>query len=380
MSCLRHALLIARRDVVLIVWRREGLAWVFVMPIVFFYFLTAATGALRSPTGPGNAVELIGLRAPADAGILIDELIGRLEQQNFLVERPATEAAWLNYTRRLSLSRSPDAAGDTIEMRYESDLDEPLAAFDRFRIARAAFTVLADAFVIALNGESLDRDAFAELAAMPRAIDLDISAAGRREVPPTGIAQAGPGTIVLFIMLVAITGGTIHIVLERDQGLLRRLAATPISRSSIILGKLAGRFAVAVIQIVFALVSGVILFRMDWGPSLLVVVAVLAVWAVLNATLSVLLGNLARTAGQALGIGIMTTMVLAALGGVWWPIEIAPDWMQRLASFVPTGWAMDAMHKLVNFAYEPVTILPHVIGMLAASLVLGWAAVRTFRY
>ena len=38
-----------------------------------------------------------------------------------------------------------------------------------------------------------------------------------------------------------------------------------------------------------------------------------------------------RTEGQAVGIGVLATNVLAALGGCWWPIEITPAWMQTLA-------------------------------------------------
>jgi len=65
-------------------------------------------------------------------------------------------------------------------------------------------------------------------------------------------------------------------------------------------------------------------------------------------------------------------MLLAALGGCWWPIEVAPGWMQTLALFLPTGWAMDALHKLVNFGGGPAAALPHVSAMFAGSGVLGW--------
>ena len=389
MSTLRQAWLIARRDVALIIWRAEGIVWTFIMPIVFFYFLATATAPLRSPEDGEGPADPLALLAPDNGGILVDELVGRLEQQRFRVERRPIDASSQDQARRLVVEAEPPAgdsltswalAGNTITLRYESDAPEPAATLERFRVARATYGVLADAFVIASRGAAIERDAFTELAASPRALSLDVRPAGRRAVPPTGVGQAVPGTMVLLIMLVALTGGSIHLVLERNQGLLSRLATTPISRPAIVLGKLAGRVGVAAVQIAFAMLSAVVLFRFDWGPSLPMVAAVLLGWALFNAAFSVLVGSLARTTGQAMGIGILTTVVLASLGGAWWPIEIAPVWMQRLAAFVPTGWAMDAMHKLVSFGYEPMAALPQLLGLVAAAGLLCWVSARAFRY
>ena len=73
-------------------------------------------------------------------------------------------------------------------------------------------------------------------------------------------------------------------------------------------------------------------------------------------------------------------MALAALGGCWWPIEITPPWMQSLALWLPTGWTMDALHKLVNFGDGPAAALPHVAALATGALLCGAAAARTLRY
>jgi hypothetical protein len=76
---------------------------------------------------------------------------------------------------------------------------------------------------------------------------------------------------------------------------------------------------------------------MRWGEAVPAVGLVLFSWAAFNASVAMLAANVARTHGQIIGIGVATTMVLAALGGCWWPNEITPDWMQSLALFLPTG-------------------------------------------
>ena len=72
--------------------------------------------------------------------------------------------------------------------------------------------------------------------------------------------------------------------------------------------------------------------------------------------------------------------ILAALGGCWWPIEVTPDWMQGLQKLMPTGWTMDALHKLISFQSGAASALPNVAILLTATLVVAALAVRRFRY
>jgi ABC-2 type transport system permease protein len=53
--------------------------------------------------------------------------------------------------------------------------------------------------------------------------------------------------------------------------------------------------------------------------------------------------------------------VLAALGGCWWPIEITPEWAQHVQKLVPTGWTMDALHKLVSFRAGAASATAHAV-------------------
>jgi ABC-type multidrug transport system permease subunit len=215
---------------------------------------------------------------------------------------------------------------------------------------------------------------------MPRALTLEVAPAGERQEIPTGFEQAIPGTMVMFTMFMLLTTGAVTLVIERRQGLLRRLASTPIDRGGIVLGKWGGRMALGLVQIAFAMLAGTVLFGMDWGPDLPIIFAVLTGWAALCASLGLLLGNLASTEGQAIGIGVLTANVLAALGGCWWPIEITPGWMQTFSKFLPTGWAMDAMHRLVSFQSGPASVLPHLAALAALALIAGWVGARRFRF
>ena len=133
-------------------------------------------------------------------------------------------------------------------------------------------------------------------------------------------------------------------------------------------------------QIAFAMVVGRFLFGVDWGPYLWAVILLMAAYSGLVAWLGMLLGTLARTEGQVIGIGVLSANALGALGGCWWPIEVVPGWMQRLADFLPSGWAMDGLHKLMFFGKDPLTIAPHLAVMVAGSLLVAWFCAKRFRF
>ena len=378
---IRSALFIARTDLSFMLRQRETLLWVFVMPLLFFYFIGTVTGGFGG--GSPDRPDALALQTPAPSGVVLDAIVKRLEGRNFRVERPATAETLAPYTRRLLIPEFTDESirtGTAVNATLELRGDGLGADLDQFRVSRALYEVAADLAVLKTSGQPVTRDAIQALASAPRRLTLSVTPAGKREDPPAGFSQTVPGTMVMFTMLILLTSGAIMLVVERQNGLLRRLASTPITPGAIVAGKWTSRMALGSVQIAFAMMVGWLIFDVDWGPSLPMVVLLLVAWASFNASFSLLLGNIARTQPQMAGIGVLTSMVLAALGGCWWPIEITPAWMQSLALALPTGWTMDAMHKLVNFGYGPGAAAPHVAVLAVASVLCGWGGAKIFRY
>ena len=54
--------------------------------------------------------------------------------------------------------------------------------------------------------------------------------------------------------------------------------------------------------------------------------------------------------------------------------------MQKLQLFLPTGWAMHALHKLISFGYGPFSVLPHLVMMTLTTVILLVVAMKVFRY
>jgi ABC-2 type transport system permease protein len=359
--------------------------WVFIMPPVFFYFIGTVTGGFSGAmSGAATTPVVVAAESP---GFLQQQIDLRLRDNQF---EPEWREAVVpdengNLPRRVltfdaNLS-SQVVAGETVTASYDTRSSALSRDYEVIRIQRSLYTALAD--IVTADARSpgdLSAAALVELNNETRVWQLDVAPAGKRQIVPSGFDQAIPGILVMFTLLVLLTSGASMLVVERQQGLLRRLAYAPMSRTEVVAGKWGGRMVLAMLQIGSAVLVGTLLFDMQWGPDVPMIVVVLMSWAAFCASAGLMLGSLARTDGQASGLGVLLANVLAALGGCWWPIEVTPAWMQNLQNFIPTGWTMDALHKLISFEAGAASAIPYVITLLLGALIVAAIAVNRFRY
>ena len=382
---MRNALFIAWHDVRHQLRQGSTLVWVFVMPPVFFYFIGTVTGGMAG-TMSGSTVTPIVVSAQAP-GFLQAQIDLRLRDNDFEPEwreQVVPDEAGdlprgvLTFDNNLS---ERIVAGEPVKASFDTRASSLLRDYEVIRIQRSLYTALADIVTAdARTAGDLSAAALLELNGETRVWQLDVAAAGKRQVIPSGFQQAIPGILVMFTLLVLLTSGSSMLVAERKQGLLRRLAYAPMSRTEVVAGKWVGRMVLATLQIGSAVLIGTLLFNMQWGPDVPMIILVLASWAAFCASAGLLLGSIARTEGQASGLGVLMANVLAALGGCWWPIEVTPAWMQGLQNFTPTGWTMDALHRLISFESGAASAVPYVIILLLSSLAVAWLATNRFKY
>ena len=70
---------------------------------------------------------------------------------------------------------------------------------------------------------------------------------------------------------------------------------------------------------------------------------------------------------------------LAALGGCWWPLEIASPGQQMIALFLPTGWALKALHQLISFGSGLSAVIQPLAMLCGFGVIANLLAARFFR-
>ncbi|MFZ7125023.1 MAG: ABC transporter permease [Desulfobacterales bacterium] len=169
---------------------------------------------------------------------------------------------------------------------------------------------------------------------------------------PTAVQQNVPAWALfgMFFIAVPLAGSLIR---ERKEGIFARLMIMPVSRLTLLSGKLAAYVCVSLIQFVFILMVGRWVLPM-LGTSVLdmgndrVAVALLVLFSALAAAgYGVMLGTLARTSEQATTVGPVSIVIAAALGGIMVPVFAMPKMMQAISHWSPLGWAHEAFMELM---------------------------------
>ena len=91
------------------------------------------------------------------------------------------------------------------------------------------------------------------------------------------------------------------------------------------------------------------------------------------------MATIARTERAASALGVLASLVLAPLGGCWWPLFIDPKWMQVLAKFTPHGWANDGFNKLMLFGATAGDVGINMLVLVGFTVVFVVLAVLRFR-
>ena len=187
-----------------------------------------------------------------------------------------------------------------------------------------------------------------------------------------------PGYLVMFVFMAAAFSAE-AIVRERQNHTLERLLAASVRREAILSGIFVGTAVKGLIQITIFWTVGLLVFNMNLGLSPFAVVLLSILMVVMSSAFAIMLATLAKTQRSAGSIALITSLVLAPLGGCWWPLFITPRWMQFLAKLTPHGWATTGFNKLLVFGGDFSAAVPEMLALLGFAAVFGAIAVLRFR-
>jgi ABC-2 type transport system permease protein len=187
-----------------------------------------------------------------------------------------------------------------------------------------------------------------------------------------------PGYLVMFTFFAAaISAG--YIVRERQNNTLERLLASNATKSSILGGMFAGAVAKGLIQIIVFWGVGVLAFNIDMGLSPLAVILLSLMMVLVSASFSIMLATFTRTEKSSNALGVLVGLVLAPLGGCWWPLFITPQWMQFIAKLIPHGWATTGFNEVMVFGANFNAVIPNILILAGFAVLFGIIAIARFR-
>ena len=199
---------------------------------------------------------------------------------------------------------------------------------------------------------------------------------GEKSVSAMQYYSAGMG--VMFILFGSMFGA-FSLLEERRQITLARMMAAPVSRTTILCGKLGGIFLIGLMQFAVIVAATRVLYSVDWGQSVIGVV-LLASSTVLAATgMAIFIASVTKTQGSAAGLSQTLIQGMAALGGSMMPLSVMPPAMQGASKFTINYWAITGFNDLMlGNGFEAVLINCLIlVGMALVFMALG---IARFRY
>lgn len=194
---------------------------------------------------------------------------------------------------------------------------------------------------------------------------------------PRANSSAGQLITWVFIPLLGISGMFAY---ERQKGTLRRLLTTPTRPATFLLGTILGQVVTALVQMLLLVGFGSAVMHLNWGRSPAALALILVATALAGAALGTLLGALARTEGQAGGLSWLLGMLMALLGGCWYPAELFPQFVRTAAKVLPTTWAMEGMLNIVLRGQGLAGVLLPAAALLGMAALFFAVGITRFRY
>jgi ABC-2 type transport system permease protein len=173
----------------------------------------------------------------------------------------------------------------------------------------------------------------------------------REEIPDLD-ELAVPGFAVLFIFIMAQTTAR-SIYDEKKVGSFRRLLASPMSKASLLAGKMLPNFFMGILQAVVIFAFGVVGLRLlglravTLGNSPLGVALVVVLIALCSSALGILIAAIARTENQIGGLSTLLLWGMGFVGGCVIPLVFLESFVGPLIRIVPHYWANRAFDHLM---------------------------------
>jgi ABC-2 type transport system permease protein len=194
---------------------------------------------------------------------------------------------------------------------------------------------------------------------------------------PRSNSSAGQLITWCFIPLIALSALMAY---ERQRGTLRRLLTTPTSKAIYLAGTITGQVITALVQMMILVLFGIFLLKLNWGHAPLALAVMLVSSALAAAALGTMLGTFVKTEGQANGLSIMFGMMMALLGGCWYPLELFPQFIQHVVKILPTTWAMQGLLDIVLRGQGLAAVWPNAAVLMGFALVFFVIGVAKFKY
>ncbi len=200
----------------------------------------------------------------------------------------------------------------------------------------------------------------------PPILSLDPQPVQPQDIGP--VAYLVPSILAMALMQLGLFSA-IPIVEQRQNLILKRIAATPIRRRTFIAAAVVTRLFVALVQAVVILVVAGVLFKITLAGNPLLFVGVVMLGALTFIALGYVVASFAPTEDAASQMTSILQFPLMFLSGIFFAIDALPDVLRGVAALIPLTYLGDALRQVM---VNGTPFVPLGVGL---AVLAGWLAV-----
>jgi len=196
---------------------------------------------------------------------------------------------------------------------------------------------------------------------------------------------AVPSMTVLFVFLTAQTTAQ-SIYDEKKIGSFRRLLAAPMSKFSLLSGKLTPNFLLVILQVVVIFFAATVIFpllgmdRLTLGNNVPALVLLILATALCSTTLGALIVSIAHTEAQIGSLSTAALWIMAFLGGSIVPLFLVNDTLAAIGKVTPQYWAVTGFYDLLVRGQGLSEVTDSLLALLSFSVFFMAVALWRFDF
>jgi len=189
-----------------------------------------------------------------------------------------------------------------------------------------------------------------------------------------------PGLVAVIMMIIAAMLTSLTIAREWERGTMEQLAATPVSRLEVVLGKLLPYVAIGLIDVVLTSLLGVFLFGVPFRGSALLFMGLSALFLTGALGLGIVISALGRSQLLATQIAMIVTFLPGfVLSGFMYSISVMPKPLQLVTFLVPARYFLVVTRGIFLKGVGAEVLYVQGLLMIAFAVLGLLFAVRAFR-
>ncbi len=187
-----------------------------------------------------------------------------------------------------------------------------------------------------------------------------------------------PGLVGVILTITMVLVTAMAIVRERERGTLEQLIVTPITKTELMLGKIAPYIGVGIVQMSTVLIVGRFVFDVPLTGSVPLLYGMALIFIVASLSFGLFVSTLVRTQQQAMQVSFFFVLPNILLSGFMFPRQAMPEVFQWLGALLPLTHFLRVLRGILLKGVGLEALWPEMLILVGFAVALIGLAVRRF--